>query len=704
MAAQSPKLVLRFAHNIVEHLGLKLYQNKPTNVLAELVSNAWDANATEVRIDIRPDDKGAPIAISVTDTGDGMSRSLLADHYLVVGKPKPREESDKAKRFPMGRKGIGKLAPFGIARTVDVLTVQDGILNWLRFDYQQMLNENQGAEPAGQVNYEPEVIASEASLPAELSAQIQGLGEDSSVAAAFLEKMASSKKGTAIICRDLTLRKPILPKDVAQAMGRRFTVTLLRDDFKVYVNDDEVTEDLAFPKWFLRIPDSGFAEEEIDTPLGKRLVRHWVGFVEEAAWSSDQAGVGVYAHGKIAQDRPFNFENKGNEIFARYMYGVVEADWVDELEHDTISTDRTSIDWNDPDVLALHSWGNQRVRSWMASYQGAREKKAREKNRGQVDAVGWKIRESEKEHLLDLLQEVTPRLPNDEGQHQKLIEATVRAWVHDPARKLIKKLWEGVSTFDPSNFATTVTKLADELVPESLSLGVAFSQRVFALTQLHGHIVEGKETQLQTLIESFPWILHESYDRFTARKALKTLVDTSLANGELEKRHPFPKMPIDSTMPDFVFFSNSGQTEILVVELKGPKATAEWAEVEQLRAYVNFLSSRYDNARVSGLLVSRSIDERAKESLQRNMSFESWSDVLLRSRRAHAELLRAMLVSTDPAEDDARVEQIVELGGPAVREFLETMAKKDPELNDLMSKLKPVTDGPIPQPQGQVDK
>lgn len=421
MDAESPKLVLRFAHNIVEHLGLKLYQNKPTNVLAELVSNSWDANASRVKIDIRSDDTGAPLAISVRDTGEGMSRALLAEHYLVVGKPKPRDKAEGAKRFPMGRKGIGKLAPFGIARTVDVLTVQENVLNWLRFDYHKMLQENEASQASEQVNYEPEVIASDVQLTTDLSAELAGLGEESAVATAFLDEAAAKGAGTAIICRDLTLRRPINPKDVAQAMGRRFTVTLLRDDFKVEVNGEEVTEAVAFPKWFLRIPSSGFAENRIVTEKGERVVRHWVGFVEEAAWASDQAGVGVYAHGKIAQDRPFNFANKGNEIFSRYMYGVVEADWVDELEHDTISTDRTSIDWNDPDVLDLHAWGNAQVRTWMSSYQSARETKAREKNRAQVNATGLKLRDSEKEHLLDLLQEVTPRLPNDDGQHERLI-------------------------------------------------------------------------------------------------------------------------------------------------------------------------------------------------------------------------------------------------------------------------------------------
>ena len=45
----------------------------------------------------------------------------------------------------MGRKGIGKLAPFGIAQTVDVVTsalVDDlPVVHWLRFDLKALLSE-----------------------------------------------------------------------------------------------------------------------------------------------------------------------------------------------------------------------------------------------------------------------------------------------------------------------------------------------------------------------------------------------------------------------------------------------------------------------------------------------------------------------------------------------------------------------------------
>ncbi|EKS6319114.1 ATP-binding protein, partial [Enterobacter hormaechei] len=61
------KLKLRYSHNIIEHLGLKLYQNKPTNVIAELISNSWDADAQNVWIEIAQD------KVSITDDGCGMS-------------------------------------------------------------------------------------------------------------------------------------------------------------------------------------------------------------------------------------------------------------------------------------------------------------------------------------------------------------------------------------------------------------------------------------------------------------------------------------------------------------------------------------------------------------------------------------------------------------------------------------------------------
>ena len=161
-------LVLKFSHNVLEHLGLKLYQNKPTNVLAELVSNSWDAFSENVWIDLDTNPTGSPVAIAVSDNGTGMDQNILRQNYLVVGRPK-REKGfvsvspdGKKKRPPMGRKGIGKLAPFGVAREVDLISVHSSRATWLRFNYDDMLNSE--GDHSTFSEYKPKVIARDVPL------------------------------------------------------------------------------------------------------------------------------------------------------------------------------------------------------------------------------------------------------------------------------------------------------------------------------------------------------------------------------------------------------------------------------------------------------------------------------------------------------------------------------------------------------------
>ena len=69
---------------VLNHLGLNLYSNTSA-VLSEVVANAWDADATEVDIQIDGD------TISITDNGIGMSLSDINNKYLTVGYQKRSE-------------------------------------------------------------------------------------------------------------------------------------------------------------------------------------------------------------------------------------------------------------------------------------------------------------------------------------------------------------------------------------------------------------------------------------------------------------------------------------------------------------------------------------------------------------------------------------------------------------------------------------
>lgn len=109
---------------ILELLGPNLYTNI-YYVLAELIANAYDADAKNVYIIANKDD------IRVEDDGHGMSyeKGDIANYLNVAGVSRIKEADSFSKsgaRRKMGRKGVGKLAALSVSENVDILTVADG--------------------------------------------------------------------------------------------------------------------------------------------------------------------------------------------------------------------------------------------------------------------------------------------------------------------------------------------------------------------------------------------------------------------------------------------------------------------------------------------------------------------------------------------------------------------------------------------------
>jgi DNA mismatch repair ATPase MutL len=77
-------LQLRFGGRLVEQLGAQMYPSA-TATVAELISNAWDADARHVWVQM-PFGDWSHGEILVVDDGVGMSRDEARDAYLVVGR------------------------------------------------------------------------------------------------------------------------------------------------------------------------------------------------------------------------------------------------------------------------------------------------------------------------------------------------------------------------------------------------------------------------------------------------------------------------------------------------------------------------------------------------------------------------------------------------------------------------------------------
>jgi hypothetical protein len=701
------KYKLQYSHNIIEHLGLKLYQNKPTNVIAELVSNSWDALAKTVNIDLISK-QGTPIGILVSDDGLGMTSDEIINNWLVIAKTKQgsREKIDKSSRKPMGRKGIGKLAPFGVAKQVELITLKNGKLNWLSLNYKHLTAQTSQDKPFE--IYEPIVHFDDCTNFAIENSEIalQKVTEHDDLRNKIKTRIVDlleATKGTIIIGHDLSLTRVLTTETLKKSLGRRFTITLNDPEFQVFINDDLLEERDCFPEWGLRIPQVGKITEKIpftytnvnnEEVTELKEIKYWVGFVDSATWSQEEAGIGIFAHGKLAQDRPFFFKLKGSEIFTRYMYGVIEADWIDEFKDDIISTDRTTLNWEYPGFESFLNWGATETRKFINQFLVYRKANALQEIEKLVevtlkDKTDYHLTPNEQTHLTSLLADVTPNIDLTEEDKIHFIEVAAKAWVHEPARRLIKNLWNETSQFDPNQFPLIVDKLVQELVPEGLSLGVMFSLRIYALTQLEHRIMVGNETQLQHLIEEFPWILHTNYEKFSARSSLKRIVHEAKETGKWQFRDAAVATPNDYKQPDVVFLGDAEDKNIIVVELKGPDATVAWLEFNQLQSYMQYFQSRFPNANVTGYLIARGIEESVLKQAPTTVQFKSWSDILIESRKEHMQILATIMAGNDINPSDARVQQICELGGEPVQQFLLQMAKNNDDLARIISKLEP---------------
>lgn len=343
---EARKLVMTISLNALEHLGINLYSNIPA-VLSEIVANAWDADARRVSVTI---DKVAE-TIVIEDDGTGMDRNGVIDRFLTVGFKRREElgELTAAGRKPMGRKGIGKLSIFSIARVAVVYTTLDGDRTAFRMDREVIRKAIAGM---GQVAYEPDEIHD---WPADL------------------------KKGTRIILSGIARSlSGMTVEGLKRRVARRFSVIGPKHNFIVRVNGVAIgPEDRDYHNALQYIWTYGDQSEFIslcknlarpaDDRLSKiinEMNKHgislsgWIGTVFKPDQLKDADGdnlnrLAVFMRGKMAQeDMLDDFGQK--EIYADYVIGELHCDQLDvDNEGDIATSSRQSLKQDDPRFEAL---------------------------------------------------------------------------------------------------------------------------------------------------------------------------------------------------------------------------------------------------------------------------------------------------------------------------------------------------------------
>ncbi|WP_278938631.1 TIGR02391 family protein [Parabacteroides johnsonii] len=355
---ESPKLKMSFDPHTIEHLGIKMYSVLP-NAIAELIANAYDAEAHTVHVKLYNDNGNKRIA--VIDDGIGMSFDEINNNFLRIGRKRRADDnglSPNGIRKVTGRKGLGKLAFFGIGDTIRITTCQNGKCVKFTLSWVELMSTNSQ-------EYEPKFSISECD---------------------------AKQNGTIIELDDLK-RKSDFDKDgLAISLSKLFN--FFDDTFKVYISYNEEDEVLVdnklkyqnlLPQISWDIPNKDVKNEYLESHnvIGRILAT-------EKPLKPGLRGITLFAHGRLVNAPEFFGVGESSHGYS-YLTGWLNVDFIDELEEDVISTDRQSLSWDLPVTSELQVNLKQLLSAIERDWRNKRkiERQKRISSKVQIDIKDW---------------------------------------------------------------------------------------------------------------------------------------------------------------------------------------------------------------------------------------------------------------------------------------------------------------------------
>ena len=122
-ARTEAELTFSVDSRLLEELGERLV-GKPSMALAELVKNAYDADAETVHITLDRSDSGR---ILIEDNGHGMTTEEFERYWMRVGSQHKRDQkrSRKFRRPFTGSKGIGRIATQMLSKSLRIISITE---------------------------------------------------------------------------------------------------------------------------------------------------------------------------------------------------------------------------------------------------------------------------------------------------------------------------------------------------------------------------------------------------------------------------------------------------------------------------------------------------------------------------------------------------------------------------------------------------
>ncbi|WP_327578464.1 ATP-binding protein [Streptomyces sp. NBC_00145] len=573
--------VMRISRLTVDKLGIKMY-DRVSAVLAEVIANAYDADAEQVTVELPwgvfLDGPGMAYEITVSDDGHGMTASEVNSHYLAVGSDRRtrfgKDKSRDKNRPVMGRKGIGKLAPFGICETVEVITA--------------------GGEKAAQGYKVAHLILS-------LNEILADTDDEYRPTPGPLDGTWSAEHGTTVKLRDFRRKRVPNGAELHRQLCARFGIR--RADWDVEITN---TEDTLTPESFhlgeLNIevlPGTriDLADRGIKTASGETLnISGWLAYSKKPYKDEAMAGVRIYSRGKIVSlTRDFGISAgfHGEYSIRSYLVGEIHAEWLDEGE-DLIRSDRQDIIWSSDYGDALKQWGQAIVRELGLRGRNSLKKQTWNdfeqasdlQTRLEADAPGDKAFQESVRQAAKLLVSDKDREAIADPEHREKVYQLAKTI--GPHRTLLDALHE-VAEDAGSPLEIVLGLFQKARIAEMYSLGQVASERIDVLNKLSALIDDGStlEQPLQQLLEQAPWLLAPEWTPLGMNESLER-VRKSFESWYFKKNSVAlvtSAINRQSKRPDFVLLHDSGT--LWIVEIK--RMNYHLTDPEYMRA-VDYLS------------------------------------------------------------------------------------------------------------------
>lgn len=556
--------VMQFDTGTIKHLGLQMYSTLPP-VVGELVANSWDANASRVEI-IIPETALDPFSceskIVIRDDGIGMSDEDVRNKYIIIGRDRrDSERTDESpeplKRKIMGRKGIGKMSSFGVAKEIEIESVKDGETSRFVMNYDRMM-----------------------------------AATDRSIEFDALPETGKVTRGTQITLRKFTKfnTKPIPIGPLRRRLARRFSVIGIQNGFEVSINGTPISPDERDLKRLLDIDADGcpyiweYDNERICEDAEWR-VSGWIGALDRTSEREDgvDRGITLMARGKLVRE-PFVFNAPvGQQYALSYIVGELHVEFVDEAE-DTISTNRNDLVWDTEANEALKEWGQKKVndiaREW-AERRGSDNRKKLEQSplyldfRTRADEIGSKRASKLVDRLVRQAISTNPVAKADD--FDPIIETALDFLEFDAFREIA----EDISEANLNNIPSILNLFQEWQIVEAKEMAGVMEGRISTIEKFQ-NLIETNALEVPTIhnfLKEFPWIIDP---RWTL------IADEAQYSSLLKERFPeSPDTPEPNKRIDFLCVSETDR--ISVVEIKRPGAVVSVSDFAQIEHYVGFM-------------------------------------------------------------------------------------------------------------------